>query len=98
MELNEDLNSLRIAVPPFDNMSSDPENEFFADGITDDILAQLAKINSLEVISRTSIMQYKNTTKSLSEIGKELGVATILEGSVRRGGTIFGNANFNWRI
>ena len=86
VESKEDINRLSIAVLPFDNMSADPENEFFADGITDDILAQLAKIKSLEVISRTSIMQYKNTTKSLSEIGKELGVATILEGSVRRGG------------
>ncbi|MCH7620007.1 MAG: tetratricopeptide repeat protein, partial [Candidatus Marinimicrobia bacterium] len=86
VESKEEVNKLSIAVLPFDNMSSDPENEFFADGITDDILAQLAKIKSLEVISRTSIMQYKNTTKSLSEIGKELGVATILEGSVRRGG------------
>ena len=86
VESKEDISKLSIAVLPFDNMSSDPENEFFADGITDDILAQLAKIKSLEVISRTSIMQYKNTTKSLSEIGKELGVATILEGSVRRGG------------
>jgi len=86
VESKKDINSLSIAVLPFDNMSSDPENEFFADGITEDILAQIAKIKSLQVISRTSIMQYKNTTKSLSEIGKELGVATILEGSVRRGG------------
>ena len=86
VESKEDTNRLSIAVLPFTNLSADSENEFFSDGITDDILAQLAKIKSLEVISRTSIMQYKNTTKSLSEIGKELGVATILEGSVRRGG------------
>ena len=86
VESKEEVSSLRIAVLPFDNMSSDPENEFFTDGITEDILAQISKIKSLEVISRTSIMQYKNTTKSLREIGKELGVATILEGSVRRGG------------
>ena len=86
VESKEEANSLRIAVLPFENMSSDPENEFFTDGITEDILAQISKIKSLEVISRTSIMQYKNTTKSLRQIGKELGVATILEGSVRRGG------------
>jgi len=85
-ESNEEVNRLSIAVLPFTNMSADPENEFFSDGITEDILTQLSKIHSLEVISRTSIMQYKNTTKSLREIGKELGVATILEGSVRRGG------------
>jgi len=85
-ESNEDTNSLSIAVLPFTNMSADAENEFFSDGITEDILTQLSKIKSLEVISRTSIMQYKNTTKSLRQIGKELGVATILEGSVRRGG------------
>ncbi|TFB09695.1 tetratricopeptide repeat protein [Candidatus Marinimicrobia bacterium MT.SAG.3] len=86
VESRKDLNNLRIAVLPFTNMSEDASNEFFADGITDDILTQLSKIKSLEVISRTSIMQYKNTTKNLSEIGAELGVATILEGSVRRGG------------
>ena len=85
-ESTEKANSLSIAVLPFTNMSADPENEYFADGITEDILTQLSKIKSLDVISRTSIMQYKNTTKSLRQIGKELGVATILEGSVRRGG------------
>ena len=85
-ESTEELNSFSIAVLPFTNMSADAENEFFADGITEDILTQLSKIKSLEVISRTSIMQYKNTTKSLRQIGKELGVATILEGSVRRSG------------
>ena len=85
-ESTEKPNSLSIAVLPFTNMSADPENEYFADGITEDILTQLSKIKSLDVISRTSIMQYKNTTKSLRQIGKELGVATILEGSVRRGG------------
>ncbi|TFB10339.1 adenylate/guanylate cyclase domain-containing protein [Candidatus Marinimicrobia bacterium MT.SAG.3] len=82
----EDISKLRIAVLPFTNMSSDPENEFFADGITGDIFTQISKIRSLEVISRTSIIQYKNTTKTINEIAKELGVATILEGSVQRGG------------
>jgi TolB-like protein/Flp pilus assembly protein TadD len=75
-----------IAVLPFQNMSPDPENEYFSDGLTEDILAQLAKIRDLKVISRTSIMQYKNTSKNLRRVGSELGVGTILEGSVRRAG------------
>jgi serine/threonine protein kinase/Tfp pilus assembly protein PilF len=75
-----------IAVLPFTNLSGDPENEYFSDGITEDILTQLSKIADLTVISRTSIMRYKNTDKTLREIGEELGVATILEGSVRRSG------------
>ena len=75
-----------IAVLPFQNLSPDPENAFFADGITEDILAQLAKIRNLKVISRTSVMRYKGTQKPVREIAAELGVATILEGSVRRAG------------
>jgi TolB-like protein/tetratricopeptide (TPR) repeat protein/predicted Ser/Thr protein kinase len=73
-----------IAVLPFKNMSADPENEYFSDGITEDIIAQLSKIADLRVVSRTSVMRYKNTDENLREIGAELGVATILEGSVRR--------------
>jgi TolB-like protein/Tfp pilus assembly protein PilF len=73
-----------VAVLPFQNMSADPENEYFSEGITDDIIAQLSKIADLHVVSRTSVMQYKDSDKSVREIGKELGVATILEGSVRR--------------
>ena len=76
-----------IAVLPFKNMSDDRENEYFSDGMTEDIIAQLSKIASLKVISRTSVMQYKNKEKSLRDIGKELGVATVLEGSVRRSST-----------
>ena len=75
-----------VAVLPFANWSDLPENEYFSDGITDDILTQLTKIADLKVISRTSIMQYKNTKKSIREISEELGVASILEGSVRRQG------------
>lgn len=75
-----------IAVLPFQNMSADPENEYFSEGITDDIIAQLNKIADLRVVSRTTVMRYKNTEKSVREIGAELGVATILEGSVRRSG------------
>jgi len=75
-----------VAVLPFVNMSPDPENAYFSDGLTDDILAQLAKIGSLRVISRTSSMRYRNTEKTIREIADELGVATVLEGSARRAG------------
>ncbi len=75
-----------IAVLPFQNMSAEPENEYFSDGITDDILTAISKIEDLRVISRTSTMQYKNTEKDMIQIGQELDVATILEGSVRRQG------------
>ncbi len=71
---------------PFRNLSADPENEFFADGITEDVIAQLSKIRSLKVISRTSVMQFKKREQSLREIGATLEVATLLEGSVRRAG------------
>jgi len=75
-----------VAVLPFENMSTDPENEYFSDGITDDIIAQLSKISALKVISRTSSMQYKKTTKKITTIAEELGVGAVLEGSVRRAG------------
>ncbi len=72
---------------PFLNMSTDPENEFFADGITEDVIAHLSKIRSLKVISRTSVMPFKKREQSLREIGSTLDVATLLEGSVRRAGS-----------
>jgi serine/threonine protein kinase/Tfp pilus assembly protein PilF len=75
-----------VAVLPFLNLSADPENEFFADGITEDVIAQLTKIRSLKVISRTSVMPFKKREQSLREIGARLEVATLLEGSVRRAG------------
>jgi len=75
-----------VAVLPFVNMSSDKEQEYFSDGLTEDIITQLAKIKSLKVTSRTSVMQYKENPKSLKEVGIELGVATILEGSVQVSG------------
>jgi non-specific serine/threonine protein kinase len=75
-----------IAVLPFQNLSPDPENAYFADGMTEDVLTQLAKIQDMKVIARTSVMQYKGTTKPVREIARELGVATVLEGSVRRAG------------
>jgi eukaryotic-like serine/threonine-protein kinase len=82
----EQPRSPSVAVLPFRNLSADPENEFFADGITEDVIAQLSKIRSLKVISRTSVMQFKNREQSLREIGASLQVATLLEGSVRRAG------------
>jgi TolB-like protein/class 3 adenylate cyclase/tetratricopeptide (TPR) repeat protein len=75
-----------IAVLPFSNMSSDKEQEYFSDGLTEDIITQLSKFRSLKVISRTSVMQYKKNPKPIKEIGNELGVAVILEGSVQRNG------------
>jgi len=78
--------SSSIAVLPFVNISPEKENEYFSDGITEDIIAQLSKIGDLKVISRTSIMRYKNTERSIREIGKELDVTTVLEGSFRKAG------------
>jgi TolB-like protein/Tfp pilus assembly protein PilF len=75
-----------IAVLPFENFSDDKDNAFFADGIQDDILTNLAKISDLKVISRTSVMGYRGKEKNVREIGKALGVSTILEGSVRKSG------------
>ncbi len=75
-----------IAVLPFASLSGDKENTYFADGIQDDILTNLARVPDLKVISRTSVGQYKTGTRNLREIGRALGVAHILEGSVRRTG------------
>jgi TolB-like protein/Flp pilus assembly protein TadD len=75
-----------VAVLPFANLSADPENEYFSDGVTFDIINHLAKITDLKVISRTSVMGYKSTEKRLREIGGELGVASIVEGEVQRVG------------
>ena len=75
-----------IAVLPFENMSNDPEQDYFSSGITEDILNHLVKIADLNVKSRTSTLQYKGTTKSVPEIGDELGVGNVVEGSVRRVG------------
>src|SRR5438876_3924367 len=75
-----------IAVLPFENLSDERENAYFADGIQDDVLTNLSKIGDLKVISRTSVMQYRGKTTNVREIGKALGVSNILEGSVRRSG------------
>jgi TolB-like protein len=76
-----------VAVLPFTNRSPDPENQFFADGIHDDLLTRLADIESLRVISRTSVNEYRDTTKNLRDIGAELDVTTIVEGAVQRSGS-----------
>ncbi|HEY6205076.1 MAG TPA: hypothetical protein VIW21_02815 [Chthoniobacterales bacterium] len=75
-----------IAVLPFENLSAEQENAYFADGVQDDILTNLSKIGDLKVISRTSVMGYRGKSQSVREIGKTLGVSNILEGSVRRSG------------
>ncbi|MFQ5864747.1 MAG: protein kinase [bacterium] len=75
-----------VAVLPLATITQSEEDEIFSDGMHDDIITQLAKIHDLKVIARTSVMQYKNTQKRVSEIGRELGVGAILEGSVRRVG------------
>ena len=80
-----DVPAKSIAVLPFDNLSRDPDNAFFTDGVQDEILTDLAKVADLKVISRSSVMQYKSEmARDLRKIGRELGVAHLLEGSVQR--------------
>ena len=81
------LSEKSIAVLPFANLSADKENEFFTDGVHDDVITNLAKIRDLKVISRTSVMTYKTGERNLKKIAAELGVANVLEGSVRRVGS-----------
>ena len=73
-----------LAVLPLENLSHDPEQEYFADGMTDDLITELAKISALRVISRRSVMHYKGTKKSIPEIARELNVDAVLEGTVTR--------------
>jgi TolB-like protein/class 3 adenylate cyclase/Tfp pilus assembly protein PilF len=80
------LGSKSIAVLHFENMSNDPEQDYFSNGMTEDILNHLAKIEDLRVKSRTSTLKYKGSTKSIPEIGAELSVSYVLEGSVRKAG------------
>lgn len=76
-----------VAVLPFQSLSEDPENDWFAQGVHDDILTQLSKIGDLRVISRTSVLQYAGTSLPVRQIARELGVGAILEGTVQRSGT-----------
>jgi len=79
---------LVLAVLPFENLSGDPEQEYFSDGLTDEMITQLSRLNAerLGVIARTSSMRYKSAKKTIAELGRELGVSHVLEGSVRRAG------------
>jgi len=77
---------LSLAVLPFDNRSNREEDQFFTVGMHDDLLATIAKIGSMKVISRTSVLEYKDTVKKIPQIAKELGVANILEGGIQRSG------------
>ncbi|HYB77447.1 MAG TPA: adenylate/guanylate cyclase domain-containing protein [Thermoplasmata archaeon] len=74
----------RLAVLPFANISPDPSDEYFADGLTEELIASLSLVPGLKVIARTSVIGYKKTEKTVAAIGKELGVGTVVEGSVRR--------------
>jgi TolB-like protein/class 3 adenylate cyclase/Tfp pilus assembly protein PilF len=76
----------RIAILPFANMSPDPNDGYFADGMTEELISTTSSIAGLTLIARTSVMGYKGTTKRVEEIGKELSVGTVLEGSVRKSG------------
>ena len=80
------VNRQSIAVLPFDNRSRNVDDEYFTEGIHDDLLTNLARIASLKVISRTSVTQYKDTEKTIPQIAEELGVATVMEGAVQRSG------------
>jgi adenylate cyclase len=80
------LDKYRLAVLPFANISADPEDEYFSDGMTEELISKLSRLRDLQVIARTSVMQYKGTGKGVADIGRELQVGTILEGSVRKAG------------
>ena len=80
------LSEKSIAVLPFENLSHDPDNAYFAEGMQDEILARLSKIADLKVISRTSTLKYKSAPDNLREIAKQLGVGNVLEGSVQKSG------------
>jgi TolB-like protein/Tfp pilus assembly protein PilF len=80
------LDTRRIAVLPFANMSPDPNDEYLADGMTEELISTLSSVAGLQVISRTSVMRLKNTTKTTAEIARELNTGSVLEGSIRKAG------------
>ncbi len=80
------LDKHRLAVLPFSNISADPNDEYFADGMTEELISTTSAISGLTVIARTSVMRYKGGNKGVSEIGRELNVGSLLEGSVRKAG------------
>jgi adenylate cyclase len=80
------LDPRRVAILPFANMSADPNDKYFADGLTEELISTVSRIGELSVISRTSVMRYKDTTVPICEIGRELASGTVLEGSVRKAG------------
>ncbi len=80
------LDRRRIAILPLANLSADPNDRYFTDGMTEELISTVSKIKELSVISRTSIMRYRDTAVSIGQIGEELGVGTVLEGSVRKSG------------
>jgi adenylate cyclase len=80
------MDQRRVAILPFVNLSPDPNDRYFADGLTEELISTVSRIGELSVISRTSVMRYKDTTVPIGEIGRELGAGTILEGSVRKAG------------
>jgi adenylate cyclase len=81
-----DSSNLRLAVLPFASMSPDPNDDYFADGLTDELITQISRIPSLRVVARTSVLRYKASPKSLREVAQDLGVQLVLEGSVRKAG------------
>jgi len=85
-ERKESNDARRIAVLPLKNMSPDPNDEYFADGMTEELITSLSSLRELTVIARTSVMQYKNAPKRIADIGRELNVGTLIEGSIRKAG------------
>jgi len=84
MEEAVELDSHRVAVLPLKNMSPDPNDEYFADGMTEELITALSGLRELTVIARTSVMQYKNSPKRIADVGRELKTGTVIEGSVRK--------------
>ncbi|MDA4127855.1 MAG: tetratricopeptide repeat protein [Thaumarchaeota archaeon] len=83
---NQSLDERRLAILPFVNMSADPDDKYFTDGMTEELISTVSKIRELSVISRTSVMRYRESSTPLGQIGQELNVGTVLEGSIRKSG------------